>query len=205
MLLAFCWFVSGCGSTPQDSNNGTTKADTYADSIASMQFPVLIEDGTRAVYRFAKMTPRGLKYFLDTVDYRGDILLPDSIQKSFIFPLALSNVERDTVPCVIAVTKPGYWNETIIGVIDNNGYLRMNYKNMEMRIFSERELEFKPGNWSAIFRNDSIEVQLAAELEDTKIGDHLGGKGRMRLLVGRKLIEEEEIFVVYNKHQSIMP
>lgn len=202
-LLIFGWLMIACRNNPSDTSEGMAMDDNYADSIAAVQFPILIEGGTRAVYKFAKMTPRGLRFFLDTVDYHGETLIPDSIKKSFIFRLSISNIERDTVPCVIAVSKPGYWNETIIGTIGNNGYLRMNYKNTELRIFRVGELVFKPGNWSAVFRNDSIKVELSAELEDTKIGDHLGGKGRIRLLEKNKLIEDEEIFVVYNKHQII--
>jgi hypothetical protein len=202
----FCWLMAGCTKPHADTHNADNDmAGAYADSIASLQFPMLIEGGTKVVYKFGKMTPRGLKFFLDTTDYHGGTPLPDSIKKSFIFPLSLSNLERDTIPCVIAWSRPGEWHETIIGVIDNNSSLRMNYKNRELYTLPVSDFAFKPGAWSAVFRNDSIEVDISAVLEDTKVGDHLGGKGKIRLMERNKLIEDEDIFVVYNKKQMIKP
>jgi hypothetical protein len=48
------------------------------------EFPIVIEGGTKVVYQVGKMTPRGLKFYLDTVDTRGRIIqLPDSVRSTF--------------------------------------------------------------------------------------------------------------------------
>ena len=196
----FCLLLAACNENRSANNS----YGTVEDSIASQEFPILIEGGTKTVYRFGRMTPRGLKFFLDTVENRGDgILLPDSLKSTFLFPLSLSAEERESTPCIIAVSLPGFWEETIFGKIDTTGRLYMNYKDQEIQFSATQDVVLKPGEWSGVFRNDSIEVRISTVLRETEIGDHLAGKGNIMLWERNKLIEEQEIFFVYNKKQII--
>jgi hypothetical protein len=146
------------------------------------------------------MTPRGLKLFLDTVDYSPDsFLLPDSINPKYLLPLPISMEERDSIPGIIAISLPGFWEETIFGVIGSNGRMRMLYKGRELQVSSIRDLSPGKGSWSGVFRNDSMEVKISAILSDTKIGDHLGGNGKLTILENHTLMEEEDVFVVFEK------
>jgi hypothetical protein len=53
----------------------------YASELDTIEYPVLIDGGKRIVYKVGQMTPRGLKYYLDTTDVNNSkILLPDSAE-----------------------------------------------------------------------------------------------------------------------------
>lgn len=152
------------------------------DSAASGQFPLFIDGGTKVVYQFSKMTPRGLKFFLDTLDYSADsFLLPDSVKPTYLFPLVISETERNAVPGIMAISLPGFWEETIFGIFDNTWRLKLNYRNKEIIFSPTIPPVFKPGEWSGVFRCESADVKINAVLNDTKIGDHLAGKGNLQL------------------------
>lgn len=197
--LSFSVLAACRVNAPEDAH---TKTDV--DSLSSIQFPLLIEGGTKAVYQFGKMTPRGLKYFLDTIDVKSDqrIGLPDSLRLTFLSPLSMSGQERDTIPGIIAISRPGYWEETIFGKIDHTGMLHVNYID-EIQLAPASELSFKPGDWSGAFRKDSVTVRLNAVLSDTPDGEHLAGKGRLFLLDNNKLIEEHSVIIVFDKRSAI--
>jgi hypothetical protein len=63
-------------------NNHSTEI-SCAETDAQ-QFPISIEGGTKLVYQVGQMTPRGLKFHLDTIDAQGSILvLPNSVKSAF--------------------------------------------------------------------------------------------------------------------------
>jgi hypothetical protein len=187
----------------KDNYSEATESDTDVDSLSSVQSPILIEDGSKAVYRFGKMTPRGMKYFFDTVDVKDQgIVLPDSLALTFLSPLSMSGQERDSVPGIIAISLPGFWEETIFGKIDHAGQLHITYID-EIQLAPANDVVFKPGDWSGVFRNDSITVRLTIVLSETADSDHLAGKGKLFLLDKNKLMEEQEVFLVYDKRTQI--
>jgi hypothetical protein len=58
------------------------------EAIDSLQFPILIDEGTKIVYQVGRMTPdKGLKLYLDTVAYtKEDWELLDSLKRALSFP-----------------------------------------------------------------------------------------------------------------------
>lgn len=188
--------IAGCQERPASFDE---LANDKADSIISIQFPIRIEGGSRIVYRFTKMTPRGLKYFYDTVDAKNLRLdLPDSVRVTFLSPINLSSNERENSPAIIAISIPGMWEETVFGFIDDKHVLHLNYTS-EMELTPITEINFQPGDWSSRFQNNEVEVTISASLADTPVGDHLAGKGKLILTDNGKLTEEHEIFLVCDK------
>jgi hypothetical protein len=52
-----------------------------ADSLLSLDFPVLIEGGNKVVYKIGKMTPRGMRFYLDTIENKESrMILRDSVR-----------------------------------------------------------------------------------------------------------------------------
>jgi hypothetical protein len=185
-----------------DTSSTDTGTSQNVDSLSLVQFPVLIEGGAKAVYRFGKMTPRGLKYFFDTVDVSNrEVILPDSLKLTFLSPLSMSGLERDSIPGIIAISLPGFWEETIFGKIDETGQLHIHYIE-EILLAPANDNSIKAGNWSAVFRNDSVTVRVTADLTETKDGDHIAGKGRLFLLDRNRLMEEQDVFVVFEKKEG---
>ena len=196
LTITICLALAGCR---ERSSSRVVPVSDSADT--STQFPLSIEGGTRIVYRFGKMTPRGLKYFYDTVDVNDKPLaLPDSVQVTFLSPINLDVSERENLPCVIAISVPGMWEETIFGVIDDNGILHLNYIS-EIELKPTTKIDFQPGNWSATFQDDAVEVRISALLSNTAVGDHLSGKGKLTVTDHGKLTEDHEVFLVYNKRK----
>lgn len=195
-IFCLCFLLAGC---KEQSPSGNMSENDSTDG--SIEFPLAIEDGKRVVYRFAKMTPRGLRYFYDTVDvHQSRFALPDSVHVTFLSPINLDARDRENSPAVIAISIPGMWEETIFGVIDDDHVLHLNYIN-EIELKPTNNIEFQPGNWSATFEGNGVKVEISASLTDTSVGDHLAGKGKLILTEKGNLTEQHEIFIVYKKNQ----
>jgi hypothetical protein len=200
-LLFLTWFslIAACRNNTNSDGAGDVEEKTLAAGTDSLQFPILIEGGTKVVYQVGRMTPdKGLKFYLDTADYREG-RLPDSLKITSLFPLSLSGPERDTALCVIVIDQQGYWHETILGTIDKTSRLRLKYANEEIYLQPLNEVLFKEGQWSAVFQDNILKVKISVVLEDTKIGDHLTGQGELRLWRENKLMEQKSIFLIYSK------
>lgn len=193
LFLLFCLFATACKEQVATHNRNGLDTPRFEN------FPILIEGGSRAVYQIGKMTPRGLKYFLDTVDVKDQrFVLPDSMRLTFLSPLNMKGDERQSAPGIIAISQPGFWEETIFGIIDDTGYLRINYNN-EIELAPQNNSAFNANNWSGVFRNDSITVRITADLSETKDTEHLAGQGRLFLIKREKLIEEQKVILVVDK------
>jgi hypothetical protein len=195
LLLLF-----GCAKDP-----GTAERVEVArvGSIDSIQFPILIEGGTKIVYQIGHMTPdKGLKLFLDTVEYSpGNNVLSDSLKLTSLFPLLLSVSEKDSAACLVIESQPGYSEEIVFGLIDTDGRLRINYRSEDIYFRPMEKLVFDIGGWSSTFRSDSLEIHISSKLKDTPFGDYLAGAGKLRLTRGSRLLEEKNIFLLRSKNQ----
>src|SRR5688500_899921 len=72
-----CLLVTGCWS--EDNRQALSKAGQYAfEQTDTNSYPMLIDDGSRIVYRFGHMTPdKGLNLYLDTIANPKGGLLQD--------------------------------------------------------------------------------------------------------------------------------
>jgi hypothetical protein len=189
VLLAACWF--GDSKDSADTPLGTTTA-------SNADYPFVIDGGKRIVYQFAKMTPRGLRYFVDTVAYHEDPERFTALNPNYLFPLDLTDHERNNAPGIIAFSLPGYFEETVFGLIDDKHQLIIRYKDVQMALTPKGPIPFKNPDFLASFQNDSIKAELKVKLEDTKTGAHRAGKGQLVLFEDNILAKQFEIFLVAN-------
>jgi hypothetical protein len=173
------------------------KALALSDTLQTLEFPILIDGGKKVVYQFSKMTPRGPRYFLDTVEYAPGLDLGGLVSNS-LFPLQLSESQRNEAPGIIAISLPGYFEETIFGLIDERDRLRINYKGTEMALPALRKINFKNSVFETTFQSDALNIQLTALLGQTATGTHRAGKGKLIISENARVIQESEIFLVCN-------
>jgi hypothetical protein len=165
----------------------------------SLEFPRVIDNGKRIVYQFSKMTPRGLRFFLDTVENSGSVLVLDSLNARYLFPIGLTTNERNSAPGILAISLPGDYEETVFGMIDENDQLRINYKSQERSLSSPDPILFRSGAWSAIFQEGRLlQVRITCQLRKTAAGDHLAGKGQMKIFENDFMMQQTEIVMVCN-------
>ncbi|HEY0741271.1 MAG TPA: hypothetical protein VGD40_07415 [Chryseosolibacter sp.] len=197
--LVLVIFIASCGETKQPEHAQVMAPGTGSINLDSIQFPRLIDNGKKVVYQFTKMTPRGPRVFLDTVDYNPRQAALDSLHAKFLFPLELSEEERNTSPGIIGVSIPGVWEEAIFGTIDENQKLKINYRNTEHQLTARGKLSFNAGDFNTTFENDQIQIRLASSLSETPTKTHFSGKGRMQIFENNRLIQEADVFVVLAK------
>jgi hypothetical protein len=72
--LSVCCLLPGCTSRDAIDRIANDCSGAKTDTI---QFPMLIDGGTRIVYQFGRMTAdKGLKLYYDTVPYRRETAFP---------------------------------------------------------------------------------------------------------------------------------
>lgn len=167
------------------------------DTLNNTHFPILIDSGKRIVYQFSKMTPRGPRYFLDTMDVSEGLSIP-SLSVNYLFPLAVSAEERSLSPGIIAISLPGYFEETVFGLINDKDQLRINYKGNELFLPSAGNIDFSADQFKSVFEDTRVKVQLDVALEDTRTGVHRAGKGKLKVFELGSLVQECDVFLVGN-------
>lgn len=187
--------ILGCRSDHNPQHDMTLRND----SIKNVEYPIVIDGGKRIIYQFSKMTPRGPVYFLDTVDNNAASLNIDSLNPNFLFPLSLSDDERNHARGIIAISLPGYFEETVFGVLDSDNRLRMRYKNREVYLQANEEIRYNKPIFKSSFKHDSLEVVVDAALKETVTGTHFAGAGVLTVRENESLTRQHHVFVVCKK------
>ncbi|HEY0652941.1 MAG TPA: hypothetical protein VGD65_07425 [Chryseosolibacter sp.] len=175
----------------------TTLGNT-ADSVSSIEFPILIDSGKKVVYQYSKMTPRGPQYFLDTVPSTDNLPITSMLDANFLFPLSLSDDERSNAPGIVAISIPGDFDETVIAIIDNDDNIRLRYKNRDIVLHSSNTVNFVPA-FDYTFAKDTVHLNLVATLIETPTGTHRAGAGTLRIYEHNSLVQQCNIFIVGKK------
>lgn len=192
LIVSTAWLAS-C-----TNHHSRSRDELPFDGADTTGFPKVIDGGKRVVYQFSKMTPRGVRYFLDTVDYRENVSLP-FLNANIIFPLSVREEEREKAKGLIAISLPGYFDETIIGIIDDDRGLKLKLKNTDVVLSSLQTINFGSDTCSATFRKDSVRVSLVSEMKITPTETHRAGRGTLQVYEQDSLVQSCEIFLVVKR------
>jgi hypothetical protein len=195
LTIIFSCLIFGCTK----SERANDESEVTTDSLSALQFPIVIEGGKRIVYQFSKMTPRGPIYFLDTVANTAAGLNLASLKPNFLFPIALTEEERNAAPAIIAISLPGYFEETVFGVIDSRDRLRMRYKDSELYLQASEKVSYRDSFFKSSFTDDALQVIVDAALTETSTGTHYAGAGHLTILEQDSVVQKCEIFLVCKK------
>lgn len=191
-VIGFVVSISLAACTRENANQ---PMEASANTVDTAEFPKVIDGGKRVVYQFSKMTPRGMRYFTDTVDYRGDLTLP-FLRGDVIFPLIVTEPERESAKGVVAISLPGYFDETIIGIIDDGAHLKLKIENTDVVLQASDAINYRTDNFSAAFQADRFRVDVAAMMKTTPTGTHRAGRGTLFVHRADSLLQSCEIFLV---------
>jgi hypothetical protein len=159
---------------------------------------------------FAACQPQGRKesVFLastvpaQTVTYdttklaRGQLYRQDTT-KHPLRQFSLSYSEWERIRCIIAVDETDYLDKAMIGLIEKNGALRIHYNQQKIYLSPVNKVKIKEGEYKQVFKNDTLEIRLSAQLEPKRILRHLSGNGTLIAWLGNQTIEEN-VFLVYD-------
>ncbi|MCD9019302.1 hypothetical protein [Parachryseolinea silvisoli] len=144
---------------------------------------------------FANMPP-AQKVNYDTTKFtEGQVYQRDTINHPLRqFYLAYSEWEK--ISCIVAVDETGYWDKSMIGLIETSGKLRVHYNQQKIYLPPVNNVKMKEGEYKNVFKNDTLEIQLSTHLEPKTILRCLTGNGTLTVKVGSQTIEES-VFLVY--------
>jgi hypothetical protein len=186
--------IAGCSGR----HTHEMEAAISGDSLSKLEFPIRIDSGKRMVYKYFKMTPRGPQFFLDTIDTPEGFTFAE-LNPNVIYPISLTDEERIGAKALIAISLPGYFDETIIGYVDDDAQLAITIRDEQVRLNATGPLNFDASNLISDFKNGSIEVRVSSALSDTPTRMHRAGRGKLQLYELGRFIQDCEIFLVVRK------
>lgn len=125
-----------------------------------------------------------------------DILYEQDTTRHPLTQFGLSYVEWETIRCIITLDEETYWFKSMIGLIEKNGKLRLNYKNKKIYLSPIGPVKWQEGHWAGTFKNDSLEIQIGGQLEKKRVLRALTGYGNLVLKTPKQTIKEA-IYLVY--------
>lgn|GEM_PF-4441216 len=174
------------------------KKDRVAQAMDSLNCPLLKYGKERVAYQFGKMTAdKGLKLFLDTATFTiGESYLLDSLglyldnsAAHALLPFRITCSDMETVNGIVMVKETDRPN-AVIGLIHQDGSLRAKYDNQQFLLEPVNSVVMDKGEWSNVFKKDSVQVQISAVLERETAGRHLTGPGELVFTENGERIEQ---------------
>jgi hypothetical protein len=163
---------------------------------------MLIDGGSRRIEQKTTPTLGGWALTFDTMPVPRGEMYRNQPEQHPLTPFYLSYPEWKTIQCIIAIDESDYWDKAMIGLIQQDGLLRIQVQQQDFLLRPVKKVPIRAGDWSNTYHLDSIEIRVNAHFKAEKIMNSLTGNGLVKGHVGTKNISESAFFVFKRTHRK---
>lgn len=197
ILFLMAFIILGCKSSTKEQKN--IEISDYHDLFS---YP--IEGGRKHVTKKERYVDGVIEYVYDTSSISGDALYELEKEIHLLDQFYTGHSEWETIRCIISVSKDQYLDKAMIGLIEKDDRLRINYLGQNIYLNPVKTGEIKDSTWVREFQNDSCRIKLVLRLDKkSKFLNTIIGNGNIRGMINDKSFKED-IFVVMEKLDTKM-
>lgn len=184
--LLFCLSVFQC------QNPKKQQIDT------PVNYPILLDGGKKRIEQRQRRSEKTGQWevYLDTITVSKGELYRNAPDKHPLNPFYLSYPEWETIDCIIAIDRKDYWDKAMIGLVEKAGTLRIKYRDQLIRLKPITPHKIREGDWSCVFKNDTISIELSAKFAHDGL---FCAVGNARVTIGNRIFREEDLYFVVHE------
>lgn len=189
ILFLMAFIILGCKSSTKEQKN--IEISDYHDLFS---YP--IEGGRKHVTKKERYVDGVIEYVYDTLSISGDALYELEKEIHLLDQFYTGHSEWEKIRCIISVSKDQYLDKAMIGLIEKDDRLRINYLGQNIYLNPLKTGEIKDSTLVKEFQNDSCRIKLLLSLDKkSKFLNTITGNGNIRGMINDKPFKED-IFVV---------
>ena len=180
--LTLCILLPGCGKKEKN--------------ISSVELDTAVVDAKKKYYTEKRERIREENVEpLDTIKSTREEVYHSEELLHPLRPFELTYNEWKSIQCIISMSEKSYWDKYMIALIEKSGNLRISYRNRTIRLKPADNIKIAAGEWTGIFRNDSIQVKLSTNFVGGQNKRTMRGPGSLVATIGNRTFEEQAFFV----------